>query len=200
MPLGNRGNEVGTCALKTYHVLVFVCVVRQLGHSDGSRHFVHVRGRSFDGCQQAGVKLRGVQFLPVYSRTSFTSNMVMTLPFRWLTSTSPSMLWTRLTLASISPSWTSSLDRLSSNHCLAQGETSLLTQCQLLGLCSTIVTARGKPMGGKQNLPGSQLSAYACPNQDMGSQVRKQLIFANVRGGPGTTAIWSSMKGVQVTL
>lgn len=75
---------------------------------------------------------------PEYSRTSFTSKMVMTLPFRWETSTSPSLLTTLLILALVSPSAASILVRLSSNHCFAQAETSLLTQCQLLGLCRTI--------------------------------------------------------------
>ncbi len=81
-------------------------------------------------------------YVPVYSRVNLTSKMVMTLPFRWLTSTSPSMLTILLILAVTSPSLASIWVRFSSNHVLAQGETSLFTQCQLLGLWRTIFAVR----------------------------------------------------------
>jgi len=67
--------------------------------------------------------------------------MVMTLPFLWLTSTSPSMLTTLLIFAVTPPSADSTLVKLSSRYCLAQAEASLLTQCQLLGLWRTILSA-----------------------------------------------------------
>ena len=84
---------------------------------------------------------------PVYSKTSFTSKMVMTLPLRWLTSTSPSMLWTLLILALTSPFCASRVSRFWSNQSLAHWETSLFTQCQLLGLCRTIVSMGSRAAG-----------------------------------------------------
>lgn len=79
------------------------------------------------------------QYVPVYSRVNLTSNIVMTLPLRCATSTSPSMLMTLLILAVTSPSFASTLGRLSSNHLRAHGDASLFTQCQLLGLCRTML-------------------------------------------------------------
>jgi hypothetical protein len=75
----------------------------------------------------------------VYSRVNLTSKMVMTLPFRCATSTSPFMLMTLETLALTSPSSASIFLRLSSNHWRVQDVASLLTQCQLLGLWRTIL-------------------------------------------------------------
>ncbi len=101
--------------------------------------------------------LYSTQHAPEYSRVNLTSKMVITLPFRWLTSTSPSTLTTLLILAVTSPSSASILVRFSSNHVLAQAETSLFTQCQLLGLWRTIVAGRRRNLRGKLFLTGSDL-------------------------------------------
>ena len=81
--------------------------------------------------------------LPVNSNCSRTSKMVMTLPFRCDTSTSPSMLNILLTSADVPSSLdafrpTSSLVKYSCVHAL----TSLFTQCQLFGLCRAMVGSK----------------------------------------------------------
>ena len=78
--------------------------------------------------------------------------MVMTLPFRWLTSASPSMLMT-LSILAVTPSCSaemmgSSLSRYSRAH----PDTSLFTQCQLLGLWRTISAGGDRVHGRQQNL------------------------------------------------
>lgn len=99
------------------------------------------------------MQLYSTKYAPEYSRINLTSKMVITLPFRWLTSTSPSTLTTLLILAVTSPSFASSFVRCSSNHCLAQAEASLLTQCQLFGLWRTIVVYGN--IGGEAGPPRS---------------------------------------------
>ena len=89
------------------------------------------------------------QYVPEYSSVNLTSKIVMILPFRCATSTSPSMLTTLEIFADTSPSLASILVRLSSNHCLAHTETSLLTQCQLLGLCRTMMAVGWKRGTGR---------------------------------------------------
>ena len=79
----------------------------------------------------------------------------MTFPFRWLTSTSPSMLTNLDTLAD---TWPSSADismRFFSRYSLAHSETSLLTQCQLLGLWRTILAGERR-VSGVPNLESTQ--------------------------------------------
>ena len=142
----------------TYHKLVLGELVGDLGHGDGARNLVVVRGsRAWrarilaraDGLHwdRGTGAARGSsdcilwQYVPVNSRVNLTSKMVMTLPLRCATSTSPSMPTTLVILAVTSPSFASTLVRWSSNHCRAHGEASLLTQCQLLGLCRTMVAA-----------------------------------------------------------
>lgn len=98
--------------------------------------WAHGEGRG----QPGGIM--GMSALPEYSSTSFTSKMVMTFPLRWLTSTSPSMDWMEEIFAVTSPSLASTLTTFSLNHSRAHSETSLLTQCQLLGLWRTIVAER----------------------------------------------------------
>lgn len=77
--------------------------------------------------------------LPSYSSCSFTSKSVITLPFRWLTSTSPSMLSTFETEAETSPLSADVPMRDFSRRCRAHSLTSLLTQCQLFGLWRTML-------------------------------------------------------------
>ena len=76
---------------------------------------------------------------PSKSSCSFTSKRVMTFPFRWLTSTSPSMLATLVILAETSSFFADMAVRFLSRYCRAHSDTSLLTQCQLFGLWRTIV-------------------------------------------------------------
>lgn len=77
--------------------------------------------------------------LPSYSICNFTSNSVITLPFRWLTSTSPSMLNIFETVAETSPCSADVPMRDFSRYCRAHSLTSLLTQCQLFGLWRTML-------------------------------------------------------------
>ncbi len=145
-----------------------------LGDSNGAGDVVFLAGRTYEGARlisltapwQAHIRtekqgkhrrrveivLYSTRHVPEYSRVNLTSKMVMTLPFRWLTSTSPSMLTILLILADTSPSLASILVKLSSNHCFAQAETSLLTQCQLLGLCRTMVAGERWDKKGKETV------------------------------------------------
>ncbi len=123
----------------TYDVLIFLCVMSYLWYGDGAANVFFFRAGAayvdsvsvISGCLWA--------FVPSYSICSLTSNSVMTFPFRWLTSQSPSRLMIFVILAETSPSLAEMPTRFFSRYSLAHSRTSLFTQCQLLGLCKTIL-------------------------------------------------------------
>src|SRR5215469_5353713 len=80
------------------------------------------------------VELQTMQPVPEYSSESLKSNMVITFPLRWLTSTSPSRFKRLSILTLISPSSAEMPTNSSVRYDLVHSETSLFTQCQLLGL------------------------------------------------------------------
>lgn len=128
-----------------YDVFVLLGVMSDFGDCDATRDVVTT------GCFACGNWKRSpymsykfsvilIQLnIPENSRRSLTSNKVMTFPFLWETSTSPSTLRTLSILAKTSPWLTERTVSLSLKYFWAHSRASLLTQCQLLGLWRTIV-------------------------------------------------------------
>lgn len=128
-----------------YDVFVLLGVMGDFGDCDAARDVVTA------GCFACGNWKRSPRMsykfvviliqldVPENSRRSLTSNKVMTFPFLWETSTSPSTLRTLSTLAETLPWLAERTVSLSLKYFWAHSRASLLTQCQLLGLWRTIV-------------------------------------------------------------
>lgn len=129
----------------SYDVFVLLGVMGDLRDCDAARDVVTT------GCFACGnwkrsprMSYKSVVILiqldvPENSRRSLTSNKVMTFPFLWETSTSPSTLRILSILAETSLWLAERTVSLSLKYFWAHSRASLLTQCQLLGLWRTIV-------------------------------------------------------------